>query len=92
MTTKPAIDEGMKAAFPTKLSERAERLTVVVDEVVGFEASVIARAIVTELGITPDMVSILRTAFNISPHRAYANDRVLEAADALSTLLEVAGQ
>ena len=91
MTTKPAIDEGMKQAFPPNLSEEAERLTVVVDELVGFEASVIARAIVTELGITPEMVEDVRPLLQPStrtPHAMNQND----AAIALSTLLEVAGQ
>ena len=31
MTTKPAIDEGMKAAFPTKLSEKFRKKPVVIE-------------------------------------------------------------
>ena len=86
MTTKPAIDEGMKAAFPPKRTEGAERLTVVVDEVVGFEASVIARAIVAELGITPEMVEDVRPLLQPSTRTPHATN-LNAAAIALSTLL-----
>ena len=90
---------------PPKLSEGAERLTGVVGHAQvlsgGFDPSYkpharevkrIVAVIVTELGITPEMVGILRSTFDVSPHRAYANDRGLMAADARETLLEVAGQ
>lgn len=52
----------------------------------------ICRVIVSTLGITPEMVDILRSTFDVSPHRAYANDRGLEAADALAALLAVVGE
>ena len=83
--------EAMKAAFPPELSKGAERLTVVVDELVGFEASVIARAIVTELGITPEMVEDVKPMLQPSSGHPHAINQAA-AADALATLLEVAGR
>ena len=90
MTTKPAIDEGMKQAFPPKLSERAERLRHTL-HYRHLTAEALATSIVAELGITPKMVEDVRPLLQpstLTPHAMNLN----AAAIALATLLEVAGQ
>ena len=83
--------KAMKAAFPPELSKGAERLTVVVDELVGFEASVIARAIVTELGITEDVVAQVFEAWKFSD-LGEAQAKLKTARPAHATVLELAGK
>ena len=85
------IHPEMSAAFPSKLSEGAEKLRERLEGIPAryvsspnlFLAPVIASAIVSELGITPEMVGILR------PN---SGGRLEDIAVALSTLLEVAGK
>ena len=72
------------------MSPEAERLRIRLSGLLGLSGQQIAIKVVTELGITDEMVSILRSTFDVSPHRTYANDRGLLAAYALATLLEVA--
>ena len=94
--------EAMKAAFPPKLSEGAEKLREYVAVELGLDWDTsnkyhanrvreLIAAIVTELGINPEMVEDVRPLLqpsSLKPHAMNQN----AAAIALSTLLEVAGQ
>ena len=91
MTTKPAIDEGMKQAFPPKLSEGAERLRDKIHRLHGLSAEALAGIIVAEFGITPAMVEDVRPLLQPSTRTPHAMN-LNAAAIALATLLEVAGQ
>ena len=97
------IHESMKAAFPPKLSEGAARLRDVICAVPTWMSSdphnqkqydyhkgkETAQAIVTELGITPEMVEDVRPLVQPSTRAPHAMNQNA-AAIALSTLLEVA--
>ena len=94
MTTKPAIDEGMKQAFPPKLSERAKRLDKMLWKAFNLdpqERADLCKAINAEFGITPAMVEDVRPLLQPSARTPHAMN-LNAAAIALSTLLEVAGQ
>ena len=104
MTTKPAIDEGMKAAFPPKTLDGAERLREDLKSQLNqifapdhtcrttdFEVEDIFSLIVGHLGITPEMVEDVRPLLQPSTRTPHAMNQNA-AAIALSTLLEVAGQ
>lgn len=71
------------------MSPEAERLSDRLEEWVG-QTQEIARAIVSELGITPEMVSVLAGDRGINPGRSIVSI-TWDAADALAVLLEVAG-
>ena len=76
---------------PPKLSEGAERLHGRIHRLYGLSAEAVAHKICTELGITPEMVEDVRPLVQPStraPHAMNQND----AAIALATLLDVAGQ
>ena len=104
--------KAMKAAFPPKLSEGAARLRDVICAVPTWMSSdphnqkqydyhkgkETAQAIVTELGITPEMVEVLKRLDGDLRHNSFKaggdgpESAAGEVAHALSTLLEVAGQ
>ena len=89
--------KAMKAAFPPKLSEGAERLKEAMRTAVTTRPYSVpifvrtAQAIVTELGITPKMVEDVRPLVQPSTRAPHAMNQDA-AAIALATLLEVAGQ
>ena len=98
------IHHEMSAAFPPKLSGGAEKLRDRLNSIAGWtdarlapsvSAQGVAGLIVSELGITPEMVESLHNTARIwanedgdLPEMYIAN----KAADALATLLEVAGR
>ena len=84
------IHPSMKAAFPPKLSEGAERLRYTL-HYRHLTAEALARSIVAQLGITPEMVEDVRPLVQPSTRAPHAMNQNA-AAIALATLLEVAGQ
>ncbi|MEE8551439.1 MAG: hypothetical protein V3T08_09340 [Gemmatimonadota bacterium] len=96
--------ESMNEAFPPKLSEGAaklmERVKYRLDSMYGAaemgepafteDAAHLVAAIVTELGITPEMVEDVKPLLQPSRRRPHATNQSA-AASALATLLEVAG-
>ena len=94
MTTKPAIDEGMKQAFSPKLSERAKRLDKMLWKAFNLdpqERADLCKAITADLGITPKMVEDVRPLLQPNTRMPHAMNQNA-AAIALATLLEVAGK
>ena len=82
--------KAMKAAFPPKLSEGAERLRYTL-HYRHLTAEALARSIVAQLGITPAMVEDVKPMLQPSSGHPHAINQAA-AADALATLLEVAGR
>lgn len=85
----------MTTERPTPVSERAERLLVVVgnEMCTGFEdaAPVVLRAIVEELGVSWSMQEEVESSARFRDFHKTDGSMLHEHADALATLLEAAG-